>query len=114
MRSACTAYSLSRAERLFAFALPRHTVPRDPSYLPCQQFADRVVDEFGVFGLERRIAGAVPPDRRDRPQLGAWHAGHLTPVVLDRKIEIGFARHNDRVRGDRCERLAKIAVVKLV
>src|SRR3954463_6771612 len=107
------AYSSSRAERSLAFS-PRHTVLRDSSYLPCQQFAHRAVDEFGVFGLEHRIAGAVAPDRGDRPQLGARHAGHLAPVILDRKIEIVFARHDDRVGGNRPERLVKITNVKLV
>src|SRR4051812_11501722 len=104
--------SSSRVERSFVVAPQRRTA--EPPTLPRQQFADGVVDEFGVFRLEHRVSGAVAPDRRDRPQLGTRHAGYLAPVILDRKIEIGFARHDDRVGGNRPECLVEIAVVKLV
>src|SRR3954467_8097342 len=105
-------HSFSRAERSFAFLTAAHRTARS-FYLPCQQFADRVVDEFGVFGLEHRVAGAVAPERRDGPQLGAWHTGHLAPVIRDREIEIGVARHDNRIGSNRPKGLVKIAIVKL-
>src|SRR5205814_5485940 len=36
-------------------------------YLPREQFLDGGVDEGGVFRVERRVAGAMAPDRRNRP-----------------------------------------------
>src|SRR5205085_6607311 len=82
--------------------------------LPGEQFLDRGIDKGGVFRVERGIAGAVAPDRWDRPQLGAGHARDLPTVVLDREVEIGLAWHDDRIGGDCAERLAEIAVVQLV
>src|SRR5260370_28255058 len=79
-----------------------------------QQFAQCGVDEIGVFGVEHRVAGAVAPDRRDRPEFGARHARHLAAAVLDGEIEVGLARHDDRVGGDRAERLGEMAAVRLV
>ena len=43
-----------------------------------------------------------------------WHAGDLAAVVLDGKVEVGLARHHDRLGLDRAERLGEIAAVKLV
>src|SRR3954451_22052484 len=81
---------------------------RGTAFLPCgladsagQQFLDGLVDKGGVFRVQRRVSGAVTPDRRDRAQLGARHARDLAPAVLDGEIEVGLARHHHRVGGDR-------------
>src|SRR5580698_9312733 len=70
-----------------------------------QQLLHGVVDEFRVVRAEYGVAGAMAPDRRDRPQLGVFHAGDLAAVVLDREVKIGFARHHDCLGVDRAERL---------
>jgi len=58
------------------------------------------IDQGNVFRVEHRVAGAMAPDRRDRPPFGLLHAGDLAPVVFDGEIEIGLTRHHGRVGGD--------------
>src|SRR5215467_8968997 len=68
----------------------------------------RSIDEGSVTGL----AGAMAPDRRDRPQFGLLHAGDLAPVVFDGEIEIGLTRHHGRVGGDRTQCFIEVTAVK--
>jgi hypothetical protein len=46
-----------------------------------EELANRLVDEPGIFRVLRRVAGAVPSDRRDRPQIrGRGWTGDTTDV----------------------------------
>jgi len=72
------------------------------------------IDQGNVFRVEHRVAGAMAPDRRDRPPFGLLHAGDLAPVVFDGEIEIGLTRHHGRVGGDCTQCFIEVAAAKLV
>ena len=73
-----------------------------------------MIDEGSIFRVEHRVAGAMAPDRRDRPQFGQLDAGDLAPVVFDGEIEIGLTRYHGRVGGDRTQCVIEVAAAKLV
>ena len=56
----------------------------------------------------------MAPDRGDGAQLGVLHAVDLATVVLDGKIEVGLARHHDRLGLDPAQGLGEIAAVEFV
>src|SRR3546814_16300607 len=63
-----------------------------------RQLVDRPTDEAHVLRAERWIAGAMAPDRLDRPELGVRHPGRVGLAVFRGEIQIGARRHDHRDR----------------
>jgi hypothetical protein len=60
------------------------------------------------------VTGSVPPDRGNRRQFGVAQVLHFEPVVVDLEIEVVVARHQQRARADRAQRLRQVTAVERV
>src|ERR1700716_3345172 len=82
--------------------------------LPQQQIRDPRLEKGGVCRIGARIARAMTPYARDRPQGPGCKMGKLGRIIRNAEIEIRLARHQEHLRLYGLERLRDIAVVKSV
>src|ERR1700730_19455324 len=82
--------------------------------LPQQQIRDPRLEKGGICRIGARIARAMTPDARDRPQDPGCKMGKLGRIIRNAEIEIRLARHQEHLRLYGLERLREIAVVKSV
>src|SRR5438105_942405 len=73
-----------------------------------------IIQAASRSGIGAGVAGDVGPDRRDGDAARVRHRLNLDLVVSDREVEIGRARHDHRLGGDRGERRAEVAGIELV
>ena len=82
--------------------------------LPQQQIRDPRLEKGGICRIGARIARAMTPHARDRPQGPGCKMGKLGRIIRNAEIEIRLARHQEHLRLYGLERLREIAVVKFV
>src|SRR5713226_134378 len=76
---------------------------------PCaEQFMQRAVDEWRVFGVPQ---SHVTPDRRYRPAPGARDAARLVLAVDRREVAVVLAGQDDGARFDRAEGAVEVTLV---
>src|SRR5258707_14242723 len=66
--------------------------------LPRQQIRDRRLEEGGICRIGARIARAMTPHARDRPQGPGCKMGKLRRIICNAEIEIRLARHQEHLR----------------
>src|ERR1700726_2774030 len=82
--------------------------------LPRQQIRDPRLEKGGICRIGARIARAMTPHARDRPQGPGCKMEKLGRIIRNAEIEIRLARHQEHLRLYGLERLREIAVVKNV
>src|SRR5258708_10110496 len=97
-----------------AFCGSRVSLLANSRALPRQQIRDRRLEEGGICRIGARIARAMTPHARDRPQGPGCKMGKLGRIIRNAEIEIRLARHQEHLRLYGLERLREIAVVKSV
>src|ERR1019366_3104785 len=66
--------------------------------LPAQQIRDRRLEKGGICRIGARIARAMTPHTRDRPQGPGCKMGKLGRIIRNAEIEIRLARHQEHLR----------------
>src|SRR5258706_6581582 len=79
--------------------------------LPRQQIRDPHLEKGGICRIGVRIARAMTPHARDRPQGPGWKIGKLGRIIGNAEIQIRLARHQEHLRSYGLQRLREIAVV---
>jgi hypothetical protein len=82
--------------------------------LPRQQIRDPHLEKGGICRIGVRIARAVTPHARDRPQGPGCKIRELGRIIGNAEIQIRLARHQEHLRSYGLQRLREIAVVKFV
>src|ERR1700680_5105099 len=82
--------------------------------LPQQQIRDPRLEKGGICRIGARIARAMTPHARDRPQGPGCKIRKLGRIVGNAEIKIRLTRHQQHSRLDGSQRQCEIAVVKSV
>ena len=72
-----------------------------------KELGDGLIQELGIPRASAR-SGTVPPDRRYRNELGVANEPAFVLGVDDRKVQIGFGRHEEYSSVDGTKRFVEL------